>query len=457
VIGARRMAPRRWTRPLVCSLLTTLAATLAGCGGSLDTGYSIDLIYPVRKDPLVLAPLPAETPANPVPPGKLDESIRRLPEIKGKLLDPDKLTDAQRADLKAALDAAFGRPAEPTIRVLGKVEDEEYADFVTEAPASFAALKLADPTVEPDDKQKAEKDQAYRDKTLAVGGKLFRRHCMHCHGVVGDGRGPSGAWLSPTPRDFRQGVFKFISCDPGLSRLKPRRDDLRRTLNHGVEGTSMPSFALLTEEERDHLVSYVLHLSIRGEVEYDTIKTLLDPNQGPDALTDKKLDRHVASRTGLFLWQWAQAATASGATPAEEPKATDPADAAFPASVRRGYQVFTGQDAGCISCHQDFGRQARYRYDDWGTLVKPNNLTNGIYRGGRRPIDMYYRLRCGIPGANMPKIDSKNFPDADVWALINFLRALPHPDTLPDDVREKVYGVVDPKAVAPKHAGGGHD
>lgn len=437
--GARRLAPRRWTRPLVCLLLTTLAATLAGCGGSLDTGYSIDLIYPVRKDPLVLAPLPAETPANPVPPGKLDESIRRLPEIKGKLLDPDKLTDAQRADLKAALDAAFGRPAEPTVKVLGKVEDEEIAEFVDAAPASLKTLRLDD------------------DAHLALGGKLFRRHCMHCHGVAGDGRGPSGAWLSPTPRDFRQGVFKFISCDPGLNRLKPRRDDLKRTLNHGVEGTSMPSFALLTDEERDRLVSYVLHLSLRGEVEYDTIKTLLDPNQGPDALTDKKLDRHVAGRTALFLWQWAQAATASGATPAEEPKATDPGDAAFPASVRRGYQVFTGQDAGCISCHQDFGRQARYRYDDWGTLTKPRDLTDNKYRGGRRPIDLYYRLRCGIPGANMPKIDGKNFPDADVWALINFLRALPHPDTLPDDVREKVYGVVDPKAVAPRHAGGGHD
>ena len=45
------------------------------------------------------------------------------------------------------------------------------------------------------------------------GGKhgLYRRHCVHCHGISGDGRGPTAAILNPYPRDYRPGVFKFKS------------------------------------------------------------------------------------------------------------------------------------------------------------------------------------------------------------------------------------------------------
>ncbi len=430
-------APHRLPRILGLMLIPFLATGFAGCSGSLDTGYSLDLIYPARKDPLVLAPLPDAQPSNPIPPGKLDESIRKLPEVNGKILDPTQVSAENREALRLALVAAFGKPAEPKVAVVGTVEDEELAEIVAGAPQFLKDLKLDDAG------------------HLAAGGKLFRRHCMQCHGVGGDGRGPTGPWLSPAPRDFRQGVFKFISCSPTLNRLRPRRDDIKRTLLHGIEGTSMASYTLLPDAELEQLVSYIIHLSIRGEVEYDTLKTLLDPNLGVDALTDRKIDRHVAGRTGLFLWQWSEATKQAGATPQEAPRATDPADADFASSVRRGYAVFTGQDAGCIACHQDFGRQARFRYDDWGTLVRPNNLTRGSYRGGRRPIDFYYRLRCGIPGANMPRIDSNNFPDADVWAMINFLRALPHPEQLPEDIRAKVYGPVDP--LSARTSEGGHE
>ena len=44
---------------------------------------------------------------------------------------------------------------------------------------------------------------------------------------------------------------------------------------------------------------------------------------------------------------------------------------------------------GCLSCHTGFGRESTFKYDDWGTIVKPANLTNNMYRGGRRPIDLY--------------------------------------------------------------------
>ena len=52
------------------------------------------------------------------------------------------------------------------------------------------------------------------------------------------------------------------------------RRTLVARLKHGVEGTSMPSFGLLPEEELNKLVSYVIHLSLRGQLEYQLMREL---------------------------------------------------------------------------------------------------------------------------------------------------------------------------------------
>jgi mono/diheme cytochrome c family protein len=114
-------------------------------------------------------------------------------------------------------------------------------------------------------------------------------------------------------------------------------------------------------------------------------------------------------------------------------------------SVRRGLALFQKGDASCISCHLDYGRQNTFRYDDWGTVVRPRNLTDTNYRGGRRPIDLYYRIHQGINGTPMSAYYNKagnKTPDQwnrEIWDLINFVQALPYPQMLPEDVREQIY------------------
>ena len=93
---------------------------------------------------------------------------------------------------------------------------------------------------------------------------LYRKHCVRCHGTAGDGLGPAARMLSPYPRDFRLGKFKYKSTPTGL---KPARRDLLRTIRQGIPGTSMPSFHLLKEEELQALVDYVIYLTARGELE----------------------------------------------------------------------------------------------------------------------------------------------------------------------------------------------
>ena len=96
----------------------------------------------------------------------------------------------------------------------------------------------------------------------------------------------------------------------------------------------------------------------------------------------------------------------------------------------------------CLKCHPDYGRKSIFRFDDWGTMVRPADLTAGIYRGGRRPIDLYWRIHNGIAGSGM--VRSPDFRPNDkekgekidrLWDVVNFLQVLPYPK-----MREK-YGI----------------
>jgi mono/diheme cytochrome c family protein len=41
------------------------------------------------------------------------------------------------------------------------------------------------------------------------GKAVYTRYCVACHGERGDGAGPSAPSMTPKPRDFRQGTFKW--------------------------------------------------------------------------------------------------------------------------------------------------------------------------------------------------------------------------------------------------------
>jgi len=104
---------------------------------------------------------------------------------------------------------------------------------------------------------------------------LYRKHCLACHGLAGDGAGPNAADLDNYPRDFRNGTFKYTSTVAGV---KPLKEDLLRTLRNGLPGTAMPSFARLPDEQINSLVEYVKYLSIRGETELYLLRCVVDEN-----------------------------------------------------------------------------------------------------------------------------------------------------------------------------------
>ncbi len=464
-----------------------LLASLSGCG-DVDS-YPAELRYPVRSDLLVMG-LPKAIPTKFNNPGhlpldtiaslptrfdaakkmrvidyakvdqlakegvlKLDDNDKALlEESKNNIHDPRNLTTGERTKIGDVLNRLFGTPANP---IVAEKTDKEPLGFAKEF---IERMKLD-------------------AETLKEGSKLYRRQCLHCHGLEGNGRGPTGFWVNPHPRDYRQGLFKFTSSTQDLGERKPRRDDLMHILVHGIEGSSMPSFANYDRKELDKIISYVIHLSLRGEVEChvigqclsgsdklvappnaeeieavrkslqaenkpaDEIKKTIDEIAGlkpPTADEEKSafatIDAKFTEATDGFPLRW-MAAQDAGITPDSYPYADNEDE--MLASAARGATLFMQPgDASCVSCHKNLGREAPYSFDAWGTIVRPRDLVNGYYRGGRRPIDMYYRVWSGINGAGMASYDKLLRPtDEDkakkvdkIWDLVNFMQALHYPD-----------------------------
>jgi len=309
------------------------------------------------------------------------------------------------------------------------------------------------------------------------GYSLYRLHCLHCHGVSGAGDGPTAPFLYPRPRDYRKGLYKFTSTPTGI---KPTREDLRKTIKYGLHGTSMPAFeALMTGPETEMVIDYLIFLSMRGETELGLIdEASISDENDPDALADEI----VADIARAVFNKWKVA----------EDQILNPPIARTPPShesVVRGRDLFlglnkTGNKVDCTSCHgpqavgngPSFVRQevfndvvfggnpstqaerlAKYddktrelwknSLDDWGNPIRPANLNRGVYKGGRRPIDLYWRIAKGINGAKMPA----HFPTIDperIWDLVNFVLELPYEPTLLEGATLPAA----PPATAPKVA-----
>jgi mono/diheme cytochrome c family protein len=327
------------------------------------------------------------------------------------------------------------------------------------------------------------------------GGKhgLYRLHCAHCHGISGDGQGPTAQILNPYPRDYRPGIFKFKST---YTAAEPTDDDLRRIVHDGIPGTAMPSFALLPPDEIDALVEYVKYLSMRGQMETALVNFVaeeLDPEEALDPAKDAELREIVVDELlpeVVALWEEAPEQVI---VPGDEP--IPPADRTLEQvaeSAAKGRELFYGTRANCIQCHgpTGLGDGQQTDFDNWSKAHKqfidethamvgniedlqkqlseapsdakddirqelvetetnyrerlkivdtlppvrnaiPRNLREGEYRGGRRPLDIYWRIAAGIPGTPMPAGGPAapgaqgTLTEEEIWQIVDYVQSLP--------------------------------
>ncbi len=146
--------------------------------------------------------------------------------------------------------------------------------------------------------------QAASGPSDAAGRGLYRKHCADCHGVSGNGRGPTAAIINPYPRDYRSGIFKFKTTERGA---KPVREDIARSIRLGIAGTAMRPIEGLNEEGVQALTDYVIYLSIRGEVERTTIDTgVMDLNLAEERIINPaQKNSSVEEDKAKFAEDWA--------------------------------------------------------------------------------------------------------------------------------------------------------
>lgn len=351
------------------------------------------------------------------------------------------------------LGAVFGTPDDPKL-IAGGAEQ----GFVSEGNLLRSAGPVSNRRLSGD----------IEDVQLAQGQGLYRQHCVHCHGINGDGKGPTAAFLNPYPRDFTLGKFKFNSTRIGQPST---HEDIHRILMNGVNGTAMPSFALLDRGEIESLVEYVKYLSVRGQSERFLIlmATELDLEGGesievtPEVIIGSPDDEGISA----IVESWKTAEAVAPEEPSVPIVTTDPASwteeekEAVYASVDRGRQLYYTAKANCYSCHGNtqLGDGNLGLYDDWTKelynwqsepdedgskkaeyvtlggfkprIIRPRNLRLGLYRGGNRPIDIYWRIFNGIDGAGMPA--ANGLSNDEIWDLVNYVLYLPYEHTTTSD------------------------
>jgi cytochrome c oxidase cbb3-type subunit 2 len=219
----------------------------------------------------------------------------------------------------------------------------------------------------------------------AAGKPLYLRECSGCHGERGDGAGPAAEFLDPRPRDFTKRAFKFRTTPSGQP---PTTRDVKRTIDRGIPGTAMPSFAFLPGTERWKITAYVLKLA-----------DMLDEPE-PRAMPP----------------------------PGTPPPGT-------PETIAHGKQIYA--DAACDSCHGALGKgdgpSAGDLRDAEGRPSPPRDFTAGVFRGGGERMDLAYRIITGMDGTPMPGFGDA-IAGADLWGLVDYVMSIrapvpitPHP------------------------------
>ncbi len=330
--------------------------------------------------------------------------------------DPSEISLAQKEAILSALEKLFGTPDQPQAHA--------------ESGLQLQLLQVAAGPIHSDQRGRQ--------------WGLYRQHCVSCHGISGDGAGPTAAAWDPYPRDFRNGVFKYTSTAGGA---KPVWEDLDRALRRGAARTSMPSFDTLPDEEVDALIEYVKYLSIRGETELFLLQLVVDEDEYPVQLPWVVEDSLVPVATSWI------AARETVVVPPDPPPG-DPPQLRH-ASIAAGRELYASKDAQCVQCHGPNGRgdgpQAGGLYDDRNRpkkgvnseetkrlarlfrlpiqRLRPRDFTAGTFRGGSRPIDLYWRIHVGIKGTPMPAAGPAPgaagvlAPEA-IWDVVNYVRSL---------------------------------
>lgn len=222
---------------------------------------------------------------------------------------------------------------------------------------------------------------------IEFGKEVYERRCASCHGVEGDGNGPSATFMyNNRPRNFTQAVYKFRSTS---SDSLPTDGDLLRTLTRGVRGTSMPSWHMLSEKARLSVIQYI---------KYELSVDKTDPDDPYSVFEEEE-----------------------PAAPLHIARPPDPSVEL----IELGKEIWV--EAGCLECHgaggAGDGTKSAGLEDDNLFPISPANLTAGQFKSGPLVSDIYRTISNGFSGTPMPSY-SDSFDEEERWALSYYVLSL---------------------------------
>lgn len=189
----------------------------------------------------------------------------------------------------------------------------------------------------------------------SLGKEIYKARCTICHGVDGKGDGVAAALITPRPRDFTAGKFKFRTTESGSI---PTDDDLERIIKHGAAGTAMPAWEpFLRGDSLKAVIAYVKSFSPRFEHEQP------------------------------------------------KPIRMSPVIPGTPASIAAGKRIY--ERLQCAKCHgvdgEGTGAVAQQLTDDWGYGIEATKLTEPwTFRNGSSSSEIYSAISAGLDGTPMP-------------------------------------------------------
>jgi mono/diheme cytochrome c family protein len=225
------------------------------------------------------------------------------------------------------------------------------------------------------------------DALRARGAALYTAHCATCHGDKADGKGPTAKQLADAPRDLAAGVYELRSTPAGSL---PTDEDLFHVISHGVHGTGMPPWMMLSESDRWALVA------------------------------------HLKARSPAFADDEAPPPVELGTPPP-----------VTPALLAQGDHLF--HTAGCSTCHGDdakgHGPAAPALHMSNGDPALPRDLTSVHFHRGSDITDIYQSLTTGLDGSPMASF-ARVMTAPDMWAVAAYVHNLVPPYVAgPDGLR----------------------
>ncbi len=276
------------------------------------------------------------------------------------------------------------------------------------------------------------------------GGELYTLHCARCHGVNGDGNGPTP--MLPKARHFGYERFKFTDTLNGLKQPQgaagtlggiPTDDVLVALVKRGIAGSPMPAFgdlkdgevkAILRDGEVKAIVGYVRTRFLRPDrLLASRLATELEKAKKDDDFDPKK--DWPPKQEKQDKWFAEAVADVTGSEPSPMPA---PFPEAKPGYEPRGAALFT--KLGCLGCHGPDGKGTidANRKNDNGTVAYPRDFTANVFKGGPEPEHLYRRIYLGIPGTPM-KAFGKEATAEEIVDLVYYVKkfAGPPPDAAP--------------------------